>query len=51
MTASDKNKDGQLDVVEFSKYLHEHEKKLRLVFKKLDKNEDGKTIFKMRFCT
>lgn len=38
----DKNKDGGLDFSEFSRYLKEHEKKLRLTFKSLDKNNDGR---------
>ena len=41
MSVSDKNQDGQLDVTEFIKYLHEHEMKLRIAFKKLDKDKDG----------
>lgn len=40
----DKNKDGGLDFSEFSRYLKEHEKKLRLTFKSLDKNNDGRMI-------
>uniref|UniRef100_A0A6Q2X5M0 EF-hand domain-containing protein n=1 Tax=Esox lucius TaxID=8010 RepID=A0A6Q2X5M0_ESOLU len=41
VSSGDKNKDGGLDFNEFSKYLKEHEKKLRLTFKSLDKNNDG----------
>ncbi|KAJ8011608.1 hypothetical protein DPEC_G00060020 [Dallia pectoralis] len=41
VSSGDKNKDGSLDFTEFSKYLKEHEKKLRLTFKSLDKNNDG----------
>ncbi|KAL2097081.1 hypothetical protein ACEWY4_006288 [Coilia grayii] len=40
--SGDKNKDGGLDFNEFSRYLKEHEKKLRLTFKSLDKNNDGR---------
>ncbi|XP_064416065.1 mitochondrial adenyl nucleotide antiporter SLC25A24 isoform X2 [Latimeria chalumnae] len=40
--AGDINQDGQLDFDEFSQYLREHEKKLKLAFKSLDKNNDGK---------
>lgn len=42
--AGDKDLDGQLDFEEFVHYLRDHEKKLRLVFKSLDKKNDGKGI-------
>lgn len=42
VSSGDKNKDGGLDFNEFNKYLKEHEKKLRLTFKSLDKNNDGR---------
>lgn len=41
VSCGDQNKDGTLDFSEFTKYLKEHEKKLRLTFKSLDKNNDG----------
>lgn len=40
--AGDKDLDGQLDFEEFVHYLSDHEKKLRLVFKSLDRKNDGK---------
>lgn len=40
--AGDKDLDGQLDFEEFVHYLRDHEKKLRLVFKSLDKKNDGR---------
>lgn len=40
--AGDKDLDGQLDFEEFVHYLRDHEKKLRLVFKSLDRKNDGK---------
>lgn len=42
VSSGDQNKDGSLDFNEFSRYLKEHEKKLRLTFKSLDRNNDGK---------
>ncbi|XP_078524567.1 mitochondrial adenyl nucleotide antiporter SLC25A24 [Lissotriton helveticus] len=41
VTAGDVNKDGQLDFVEFMQYLEEHEKKMKIAFNSLDKNQDG----------
>ncbi|XP_057356470.1 mitochondrial adenyl nucleotide antiporter SLC25A24 isoform X4 [Manis pentadactyla] len=41
-TTGDINKDGKLDFEEFIKYLKDHEKKMKLAFKSLDKNNDGK---------
>ena len=38
----DTNEDGLLDFSEFVKYCSEHEKKLWLVFQRLDVNKDGK---------
>lgn len=42
--AGDKDLDGQLDFEEFVHYLGDHEKKLRLVFKSLDKKNDGEEV-------
>ncbi|XP_056149145.1 mitochondrial adenyl nucleotide antiporter SLC25A24-like [Lampris incognitus] len=42
VSSGDKNKDGSLDFNEFTRYLKEHEKKLRLTFKSLDQNNDGR---------
>ncbi|XP_026102482.1 calcium-binding mitochondrial carrier protein SCaMC-3-like isoform X4 [Carassius auratus] len=39
--AGDVNKDGQLDFEEFTEYLRSHEKRLRLMFRSLDRNNDG----------
>ena len=37
----DKNEDEQIDFKEFVRYIQDHEKELRLYFKKLDVNNDG----------
>ncbi|KAG1963700.1 calcium-binding mitochondrial carrier protein SCaMC-1 [Pimephales promelas] len=42
VASGDSDKDEGLDFGEFSRYLKEHEKKLRLTFKSLDKNDDGR---------
>ncbi|XP_061588119.1 mitochondrial adenyl nucleotide antiporter SLC25A24-like [Cololabis saira] len=42
VSSGDQNKDGYLDFNEFTKYLKEHEKKLWLTFKSLDRNNDGR---------
>lgn len=41
VSSGDSDKDEGLDFSEFTKYLKEHEMKLRLTFKSLDKNNDG----------
>ncbi|TNM88192.1 mitochondrial adenyl nucleotide antiporter SLC25A24 [Takifugu flavidus] len=42
ISSGDKDEDEGLDFSEFSQYLKEHEKKLKLTFKSLDKNNDGR---------
>ncbi|XP_029994835.1 calcium-binding mitochondrial carrier protein SCaMC-3 isoform X2 [Sphaeramia orbicularis] len=39
--AGDTNQDGVLDFEEFSQYLRSHEKQLKLMFRSLDRNNDG----------
>ncbi|XP_074174998.1 uncharacterized protein LOC109455135 isoform X1 [Rhinolophus sinicus] len=39
--AGDTNDDSKLDFKEFVRYLKDHEKKMRLAFNSLDKNNDG----------
>uniref|UniRef100_A0AAQ5XX00 EF-hand domain-containing protein n=1 Tax=Amphiprion ocellaris TaxID=80972 RepID=A0AAQ5XX00_AMPOC len=40
--AGDTNQDGVLDFEEFTQYLRAHEKQLKLMFRSLDRNNDGK---------
>ena len=37
----DADKDGKIDFEEFITYVTEHEKKLKLYFRKIDTNQDG----------
>lgn len=39
--AGDTNQDGVLDFEEFTQYLRTHEKQLKIMFKNLDRNNDG----------
>ncbi|KAF7689292.1 hypothetical protein HF521_012645 [Silurus meridionalis] len=41
VSEGDTNQDGQLDFEEFTQYLCSHEKRLRLMFSSLDRNNDG----------
>ncbi|CAN0251414.1 mitochondrial adenyl nucleotide antiporter SLC25A25-like isoform X1 [Lampetra fluviatilis] len=41
LRVGDTNRDGQLDFEEFVRYVKQHEKKLWLTFKSLDRNNDG----------
>ncbi|KAK7930213.1 hypothetical protein WMY93_006608 [Mugilogobius chulae] len=41
VAAGDTNQDGVLDFEEFMIYLRDHEKQLKLMFRNLDKNNDG----------
>ncbi|XP_043819932.1 calcium-binding mitochondrial carrier protein SCaMC-1-like isoform X7 [Dromiciops gliroides] len=41
LKVSDANHDEQLDFEEFMQYLKDHEKKMKLAFNSLDKNQDG----------
>lgn len=49
ISSGDQDKNEGLDFNEFSKYLKEHEKKLKLTFKSLDKNNDGKPQVSCKF--
>ncbi|XP_074485070.1 mitochondrial adenyl nucleotide antiporter SLC25A24-B-like isoform X2 [Sebastes fasciatus] len=42
VAAGDTNQDGVLDFEEFTQYLSTHEKELKLMFRSLDRNNDGR---------
>ena len=39
--AGDTNQDGVLDYEEFTEFLRKHEKQLKIMFRRLDTNNDG----------
>lgn len=39
--ASDKDKDDELDLEEFTQYMSSHVNELKLAFENLDRNKDG----------
>lgn len=43
METGDTNQDGVLDFEEFTQYLRSHEKQLKLMFSRLDRNNDGQS--------
>lgn len=47
----DTNKDGQLDFAEFTQYLRNNEKQLKLMFRSLDRNNDGPLQPHNMLCT
>ena len=38
----DRDQDGKIDFSEFVRYIEEHEQKLKLHFRKIDTNQDGR---------
>ena len=50
MSIGDTSKDGYLSFDEFLKYVSEHEKKLWLVFKSIDVDDNGKKT-KVLLCS
>jgi solute carrier family 25 phosphate transporter 23/24/25/41 len=45
MSLGDQSKDGVLSFDEFLKYISDHEKKLWLVFKSIDVDDNGRNVF------
>ena len=41
---ADSNDNQEMDFGEFSKYMQEHERQLKLAFSDLDRNKDGKSV-------
>ena len=42
---ADSDENSEIDISEFMKYMANHEKKLKLAFNRLDRNNDGITWF------
>ncbi len=42
MHRSDSDNSGDVTLTEFTEYVKSHEKKLKLVFKDIDRNQDGR---------
>lgn len=50
MSLGDQSKDGYLSFDEFLKYMSDHERKLWLVFKSIDVDDNGKKVFVLAIC-
>ena len=46
----DTDQDGKIDFNEFLRYIEEHEQKLKLHFRKIDTNQDGRFIQYFELC-
>jgi len=44
LTKADKDRSASISFAEFVEYMREHERKLKLAFSDLDRNNDGKAV-------